>query len=257
MKKYLLLLLLVVPLVSAYQLEYTVESTNVLTILNIQSKGFDYELPADYKTLTLKQDNQKIEPEIIANILKVPKGNIELSFITKTYLEKGKTKYFVTETELPEQKNSIIKLYLPQEATLDESFPKQTNLETNGKQIILVWKTDKNIILFVKYNERKKYELFIIPLVVLILILLYFLRKKPKIIKKTKTITAKAENYLKDDEKKIISALKKKQGECEQATLRIITDFSKAHLSRLLMELEQRNLIKKIKKGKKNIIRLK
>ena len=63
--------------------------------------------------------------------------------------------------------------------------------------------------------------------------------------------------HLKEDEQQIIRILEQKEGSCEQGTLRIITDFSKAHLSRLLMELESRKIIHKEKKGKKNIVYLK
>jgi len=65
------------------------------------------------------------------------------------------------------------------------------------------------------------------------------------------------EKHLKEDEKEVIRVLKLKEGSCEQGTLRIATDFSKAKLSRLLMELEQRKIIKKESRGKKNIVFLK
>lgn len=64
-------------------------------------------------------------------------------------------------------------------------------------------------------------------------------------------------DHLKEDEKQVIRILNKRDGSCEQATLRLIGDFSKATLSRILMELEERNVIIKEKRGKKNIIHLK
>ncbi|MFO8015836.1 MAG: hypothetical protein R6U32_01895 [Candidatus Woesearchaeota archaeon] len=65
------------------------------------------------------------------------------------------------------------------------------------------------------------------------------------------------EKYLKEDEKKVVSILRKKGGICSQSTLRIAGDFSKASLSRLLTELEERNVVKKEKRGKKNLVILK
>ena len=59
------------------------------------------------------------------------------------------------------------------------------------------------------------------------------------------------------DEEQIITILKNKEGSCEQGTLRVITGFSKATLSRLLSELETRNVIHKEKRGKKNLVFLK
>jgi uncharacterized membrane protein len=64
------------------------------------------------------------------------------------------------------------------------------------------------------------------------------------------------EKYLKEDERTVINILKMKQGSCSQSTLRVAGDFSKAKLSRLLMELEERGIIYKDSVGKKNIITL-
>ena len=63
--------------------------------------------------------------------------------------------------------------------------------------------------------------------------------------------------HLKEEEQQLIRVLKDRDGQCEQGTLRIATDFSKAHLSRLLSELEARKVIRKERRGKKNIVFLK
>jgi uncharacterized membrane protein len=47
-----------------------------------------------------------------------------------------------------------------------------------------------------------------------------------------------------------------KHNSCSQATVRVVTDFSKARLSRILSELEARGIIYKEQKGRKNIITL-
>ena len=65
------------------------------------------------------------------------------------------------------------------------------------------------------------------------------------------------DRYLKEDERIIINVLRMKHNSCSQATLRIVTDFSKARLSRLLTELEERGVIYKEQQGRKNIITLK
>lgn len=70
-------------------------------------------------------------------------------------------------------------------------------------------------------------------------------------------LSSEIEKHLKEDERLIVEVLKAKQGRCSQATMRMATDFSKAKLSRLLMELEDRNVIQKEKEGKRNLVFLK
>ena len=65
------------------------------------------------------------------------------------------------------------------------------------------------------------------------------------------------DKYLKEDEKTVISILRQRGGIVSQSTLRIAGNFSKATLSRILKELEQRNIIKKEQRGKKNLVILK
>lgn len=62
--------------------------------------------------------------------------------------------------------------------------------------------------------------------------------------------------YLKEDERVIARILKQRDGSCEQATLRLVSGFSKAKLSRLLTDMDERGVIKKEHKGKKNIVYL-
>jgi len=62
------------------------------------------------------------------------------------------------------------------------------------------------------------------------------------------------EKHLKEDEKQIVNILKQREGKAEQGTLRIVSGFPKSTLSRILKELEERNIIYKEKRGKKNMI---
>lgn len=61
---------------------------------------------------------------------------------------------------------------------------------------------------------------------------------------------------LDDYEKKVLKAVREQEG-ITQNTLRLRADMSKAKLSYVLQELEKRNLIKRIKKGKTLAIYLK
>lgn len=61
---------------------------------------------------------------------------------------------------------------------------------------------------------------------------------------------------LNEDEKKVMTAVKEQDG-ISQTTLVMRTDFSKAKLSLILKDLENKELIKKVTKGKINYIYLK
>lgn len=269
MKKLLLLLTFILFLtqVSAQELnlDYNIEYNKVLVNYKFyNTKAFNLNLPPDHSAVSYYIDKQPIIPEIIDNKLYIPSAaEIELNFLTKYPLEKsGQNTFFLTDINLPIDIQSKITLTLPENVILSKPvdqgsvFP-QAKTSTDGQQITLEWNTnlqkDKSFSILVIFKQNKTYWWLLIPLLAITIILAYFLKKKPKI----KRIIKKQPVKLKPEEKKIINILNKKNGECEQATLRLVTDYPKATLSRILKELEQRNIIKKISKGKKNIIVIK
>lgn len=61
---------------------------------------------------------------------------------------------------------------------------------------------------------------------------------------------------LKEDEQEVLRYMIEQEGECEQKALVEDLTYSKAKVSRLLKDLEERNLIEKIKEGRKNRVEL-
>ena len=94
--------------------------------------------------------------------------------------------------------------------------------------------------------------------------LIFRKEKKQEIVKETKeTKEEKKEDKfdiilsaLNEDEQKVMKAVREQDG-ITQATLRIRIDMSKTKLSIVLKEMEKKNLIKKVIKGKTNQIFLK
>lgn len=105
---------------------------------------------------------------------------------------------------------------------------------------------------------------------ILIIMILFFgvylfITKKPQLkIERPEQIKAekKSDKFkiilsaLNEDEQKVMTAVKEQDG-IKQSTLRIRTDMSKTKLSLVLKDLEKRNLIRKVSKGKTNQIFLK
>ncbi len=179
----------------------------------------------------------------------------------------------------------------PKTGIRESIFPSPSQITSDGISIIIIWeykdiKKNDGKAFFIKTASIEDSRNVMIYVSIIFFILLatigylifYSYSKKnkneikdDKIAKEKKITTEKKQNkasneqknhnfileHLKEDEKQVIEILKTKNGECEQGTIRFLGNFSKATLSRILMELEARKIIYKEQKGKKNIIRLK
>ncbi|MFH1064646.1 MAG: hypothetical protein V1729_06190, partial [Candidatus Woesearchaeota archaeon] len=182
-----------------------------------------------------------------------------------------------------------IKLHLPEKATLKKPmnrgaiagsavFPVPSRLETDGQTITIVWdfsniKAGDEIALYADYKMPSKTWPMITTILIALAVLgtaLYILFKKRSkqdtapdteerstTSHKPTTPHRPIDTHLKEDEQQIVNVLRLKEGSCEQGTLRIATGFSKAKLSGLLKEMEQRKMVHKEKKGKRNLVFLK
>lgn len=184
-------------------------------------------------------------------------GNKTIEKVDNKILEKTKEGFiFLKEIIFSEDFEKVkIKINLDYGFYLSEigAFPKNYKTETNGQIISLVWDLEnvtknESFVIFAEINNLKKsrdYSKFFIFLGVIILFLIIYLL----FFKKKKSFD---ENLL-DDEKKVINYLKKcDRNEAWQKNIQKDCGFSKAKLSRLLRNLESRNLIKKIPFGNTN-----
>ena len=284
MKKMILLLTIFIalPLCSAQLIESNSYDLKILynkllvenEILFDETQDIDFsiDLPKDATGLSLYVDGKLKEPAAENNELKLFYSSvkkIKLSYITKEPLEKDSILINLI-TPLAADKLNIV-LTLPEGAVLEKSlgdgmsgsvYPKPDEAITDGKSMIFEWneqdlKKDQETAVFVKYEQKSNTGIFlwILSLSLIALIGFIVLRKQKieTIIKKEKAL----EIHLKEDEEQIVEILKRKEGSCEQGTLRVITGFSKATLSRLIKELEDRKIVYKEKRGKKNLVFLK
>jgi len=144
--------------------------------------------------------------------------------------------------------------YYPSDAKISSLFGRRTALE---------WEiVDPS--LGKTYNFNTNYEdigsstqvvtyMYVAIAIVLASVLFVFFKNKS-----TKTASAKRVfSVLKKDEKKVIDIILEKGDNCKQRDIVKITDFSKAKVSRIIVDLEERGLIEKIRKGRTNRIILK
>ena len=241
---------------------------------------------SDASVLELYIDGVRTEAEVqegyvAASLYSASK--IGLSYITEELVDKSN---FLLNFLVDYDTDSLnIMLVLPEEAVLKEPitdrdgsvYPTPDAASTDGRSLIFVWERENlkegdAVSIFAMYKEKANFAPIVALLVIIIIALAAYAffgkskAKKPsikvkEITKKKKSAKPKKEpkilEHLKEDEKQIVRVLKQRNGQCEQGTLRIVTNFSKAHLSRLLSELEARNIVFKEKRGKKNLVFLK
>lgn len=266
-----------------FSTNFFIEYNKVLVDTNINFEDpvngtLMFTLPLDARAITAHIDGGKIDPDLELNVLRIKLYNnkhLRFQYISNTFLER---KTFLANVRIPLDTNLLeIRLSLPENSVLERAihnadvsspsiFPKPTRLETNGRVIDAVWiakdvKKGKEFPFMAGYifpGRTTRNVLIVISIILILALVLNFFYKKSNapVIQKI-THPFNIEKHLKEDEEQIVNILNKKEGSCEQGTLRVITGFSKAKLSGLLKELEERKIIHKEKRGKKNVVFLK
>jgi len=258
--------------VEIYQLENKALIKNRITL--DKEQVILLELPDDFSSLSAKPDYS-----ISGSTLILSGNQIEASYLTKSLLESSKDGYNLI-TKVPfvfDADNLTIKLILDEGyfVSRDYVFPKPSKIETNGINIILSWElnnvkegSDFPIFVSIKTKSTPLASYVLILSVFIILAFIFYIiykniknqkkSKKEKPQKSKKTQKNEIEKYLFESEKIVLNELKQAdRGEMWQKQLQLKTNFSKAKLSRVIRNLESRNLIDKIPFGNTNKIRLK
>ncbi|MFC1742149.1 hypothetical protein ACFL3V_06445 [Nanoarchaeota archaeon] len=255
-----------------------------MTFPQKQAANLSIELPYDARNIINQIDNFEIPAILQSNnlVFYLKKSrNLKFSYITDELLEKDT--YIASMTMPIDTEAFRLRVSLPEKAILDRPvrqrstsgsavFPKPKRLETDGQVITVVWemhelKKGDELAFYIKYRKPVRYllplVLMIIGVLVIAAVITYFMYKAnnrkthSKASEAHKTHEKDLTEHLKEDEQQVINVLKLKEGSCEQGTLRVATGLSKTKLSLLLKELEERNIIHKEKRGKKNLVFLK
>ena len=263
----------------SYHVQYNIVGNKVVVqtiIIAAQREAISLPIPEDAETIELYLNDIKTNASIEDNslILNLNENDeVKLGYITKEFIDK--TNFILNLPIKYNTKSLKITLVLPEEAVLKKPikdtagsiYPRPDQAVTDGISLIFAWeradlKPGDEIAIFAIYKLKTNPAPIIAVIAVVFILLIYIIyRKKPG--KARYHIKSEEEKepglleHLKEEEQQIVRILKQREGQCEQGTLRVVTGFSKAHLSRLLMELEARKIIYKEKRGKKNLIFLK
>lgn len=246
--------------ISNFQINIQISGLKSIISYNIQTdlNQITLNLPADVKIIDCSENYSLSNNRLIADI---SDDSFNLNYSTENFIENNK--YFTADFKIPKTEKLDVRLILPEQATLEKSYPKAT-LGSDGRHIILNWAIEnaENFPIFVNYNENNANSLaWILSIIITVALIIYFILKiKSKNIKtkkRAKSRTKKIEQHLLESEYLVIKLLKDSKGEMWQKQIQIKTGFSKAKLSRVIRNLESRSLLKKMPLGNTNKIKLK
>ncbi|MBW2970655.1 hypothetical protein KY320_00680 [Candidatus Woesearchaeota archaeon] len=247
--------------VESYAARYDVVDSYVRVaesvVLSSTAEEYVIELPQD------AYDVEAGEAQIEDNIVRFSEiSNFEIGYSTKSVLDRES---FLLDFVAPADiKKLDIMLILPEGYTLEEAlgdekgsiYPKPDSATTDGNVMEFSWgrsglKQGDELPIYVMFKVRQSvfaYVVLVAFMLVLAIFVSLYTAKKPK-----QSVVG-----LKEDEEMIVNVLQQREGKmCEQGTLRVITGWPKSSLSKLLTELEERGVIHREKRGKKNLVFLK
>lgn len=248
------------------------ESIDIL--LNPQDEtDFNIYLPKNYTNLQIIYNNEKILPtqNDIIKLLPNELNSIKVSYTIPNAIEsKSKDYIYTKELVYKNVKNLIFRIKLPEAYGIDRDdvstiIPEPTYLQSDGKKIIVLWemKSPSTPMVFkVKYNSLIKNSgfssniLLILAAVLIVLIsLIYIIFNRSS---KTKKVEIKIPpSLLSEDEMVICDIIKGEGGKIKQKKLSSITGFSKAKITKILTNLEKKELIEREPMGRTFVIILK
>ncbi len=200
------------------------------------------------------------------------KHKIDFKFTNDQYIKKDKGNYFFEinhkssfsvnktfiEVKLPEaavlMKNQELSLYSYDSAY----FPDDVVKSSDGRRIILYWEKNKikefeNIMVFVGFEkiEPSFKIVFLVSMIILFIIIIAMFTKKPN---KKKEILF---SILNENERKVLNIITKHNKKINQKTIAKESGFSKSKISRIVKNLEDRNIIDRERIGRTVFVNLK
>jgi uncharacterized membrane protein len=233
---------------------------------------FNLYLPNDYKNLDILFNDELLDSSLGQRIKLIPNelNSIKISYtISNAIVVKKNDLIYTRELVYPNVKNLIFRIKLPQAYGINSDdissiIPEPTYLQSDGKRIIVLWemKSPQTPTMFkIKYNSLVQNNGFgttiLLPLAVALIFLIslgIFLFHRSS----NKGPDVKIPpSLLSEDEMIICDILKNEGGKMKQKRLSSLTGFSKAKITKILTNLEKKELIEREPIGRTFIITLK
>lgn len=234
---------------------------------------FNLYLPNGYKNLKIIYNDEKLNPPVNQAIRLASNelNSIKISYTISDAVEvKKKDFVYMKELVYPNVKNLIFRIKLPPAYGINNEdisaiIPEPTYLQSDGKRIIVLWemKSPSTPMMFkIKYNSLVSNNGFgttiLVPLAIVLILLIFvgmliFYRSS-----KNRDVEVKIPpSLLSEDEMTICEIIKNEGGKIKQKRLSSITGFSKAKITKILTNLEKKELIGREPIGRTFVITLK
>ena len=234
---------------------------------------FNLYLPTGYKNLEIIYDDEKLSPPPDQVITLIPNelNSIKITYTISNAVEINKKEFVYTKDLVyPNIINLIFRIKLPpaygiNNEDISSIIPESTYLQSDGKRIIVLWemKSPSTPMMFkIKYNSLVKNNGFgtniVFPLAFVLILLIslglfIFYRYSRVRVQEIKIPSS----LLSEDEMTICGIIKNEGGKIKQKKLSSITGFSKAKITKILTNLEKKELIEREPVGRTFVITLK
>jgi len=232
----------------------------------------EFETSANFKNYTCEAHKEEWGTLISCDFSQVKEGGRALSIRFKRVNSVKKIEniyHFETSVKTPQEvPRMIVKVILekgfilipePENPTTIVPFtPKDGTEGSDGRRIFILWerenlKKGEGLDITVSFERsapvtQNNTPFLILGIVILVVMLILALRFRGG--------QESIESILKEDEKKVIEIIKSHGGMCKQREIVRESDFSKAKVSRLVKDLEDRGIVKIERTGRTNKIYL-
>lgn len=234
---------------------------------------FNLYLPKEYKDLEIIYNDEKLDPSVnqIIRLNSNELNSIKINYTIPDAVEvKKKDFVYMREVVYPNVKNLIFRIKLPPAYGINNEdvsaiIPEPTYLQSDGKRIIVLWemKSPSTPTLYkIKYNSLVNNNGFDTNILVYLAIVLILLISAGLFLfyrySKNGDLEVKIPpSLLSEDEMAICEIIKNEGGKIKQKKLSSITGFSKAKITKILSNLEKKELIEREPIGRTFVITLK